>query len=214
MRRINRYIPIRIQNYFYERREAALNQEEFLKWEASGCPVPPPHLAKQKIISGLADKFGCKILIETGTYLGDTVYSQRNNFEKIYSVELSNRFFREARRRFRDYPNIEIISGNSGDILPDLMMKIGARALMWLDGHFSGGMTARGEKESPVFRELTAVFNNNHQRHVMLIDDARLFIGQRDYPTMEELEGFIKNQNQGYSMNIDSDIIILTPEIC
>jgi hypothetical protein len=49
---------------------------------------------------------------------------------------------------------------------------------------------------------------------VVLIDDARLFIGQRDYPTMEELDTFIKMQNQGYSMNVDSDIILLTPDLC
>ncbi|MDP4222882.1 MAG: hypothetical protein Q8868_06160 [Bacteroidota bacterium] len=214
MRRINRYIPIRIQNYFYEKKEAALNREDFLKWEASGCPVPPPHLAKQKIISRLAAEFDCRILVETGTYLGDTVYSQRNNFEMIYSVELSSRFYREARRRFKDYSSINILLGNSGDILPTLVLKIGKRALFWLDGHFSGGLTARGDKESPVFKELDAVFKNNLLRHVVLIDDARLFIGQRDYPTMEELDTYIKMQNQRYSMNIESDIIILTPDLC
>jgi hypothetical protein len=114
-------------------------------------------------------------------------------------------------RRFRNYPQVQIIRGNSGDILPELMPKIGDRALMWLDGHYSGGMTARGEKESPVFRELDAVFRNNLPHHVILIDDARLFIGQRDYPTMEELEGFISKQDQDYSMRTETDIIILTP---
>jgi hypothetical protein len=97
MRRINRYIPIRIQNYFYEKKEAVLNQEEFKLWESGGRPVPPPHSAKQKIIEKYARQYSCNILIETGTFLGDTVFSQKDNFSQIISIELSSRFYKAAR---------------------------------------------------------------------------------------------------------------------
>ena len=90
------------------------------------------------------------------------------------------------------------------------MPEIKTRALLWLDGHYSGGITAKGSIESPVFKELDAVFTNNNHKHVILIDDARLFTGQRDYPTMSELEEFVKNKNPQYNIKIDTDIIILT----
>jgi hypothetical protein len=210
MRRINRYIPIRIQNSLYEKKEARLNLEEFRKWESDGCPVPPPHSAKQKIIGKYAREYSCKILIETGTYLGDTVFSQKNNFERIISIELSNRLFKAAANRFRKYTHIRVMNGNSGDLLPGILKGINKRSLLWLDGHYSGGLTAKGESESPVFTELDAIFSNNRPLHVILIDDARLFIGKRDYPTMEELVSFLKQKAPDYKSAVESDIIILT----
>jgi hypothetical protein len=210
MRRIYRYIPIRIQNYFYEKKESFLNQVEFRMWESKGCPVPPPHSAKQKIIEKYAKQNSCDILIETGTYLGDTIFSQKDNFKQIISIELSSRFYKAARRRFKKYSHIRICFGNSGDLLPEVMSGIRRRSLLWLDGHYSGRITARGETESPVFKELDAIFGNNDLMHVILIDDARLFIGKRDYPTIDELGAYINAKNLDYKISTESDIIIVT----
>lgn len=212
MRPINRYIPIRIQNYFYEKKEALLNQEDLIKWESAGRPVPPPHAEKQRIIKKNAKIYGCRVLIETGTYLGDTIFSQKAGFDRIISIELSKRLYRAAKRRFRKYPNIEIYNGDSGELLPGIMKENKSRALLWLDGHFSGGLTARGATESPVFRELEAIFSNNRMLHVILIDDARLFTGERDYPTMDELIAFVTKKNPHYTVVTESDIIALLPD--
>jgi hypothetical protein len=210
MRRINRYIPIQVQNYFYEKKALLKDQEEVNQWELQGCPIPPPHNAKQRIIEKYANLYGCETLIETGTYLGDTVFSQKENFKRIISIELAKKLYRSAARRFKKYPHIEIFFGNSGDLLFKIMPGIKTRALLWLDGHYSGGITAKGKTESPVFKELDAVFANNKLLHVILIDDARLFIGQRDYPPIKELEEFVKSKNPEYNIKIDTDIIILT----
>jgi len=209
MRRINRYIPLRIQNYFHERKEAFLNQEELKLWESKGCPVPPPHSAKQKVIEKYAKQYSCPALIETGTYLGDTIYSQKDNFSNIISIELSSRFFKAARIRFKKYPHIRICFGNSGELLHEIMPGIRDRSLIWLDGHYSGRLTARGDTESPVFKELDAIFKNNGLLHVILIDDARLFIGKRDYPTIDELEAYVKEHNLNYKLRTESDIIVI-----
>jgi hypothetical protein len=208
MRRINRYIPVRIQNYFHEKKEDFQNQEEFKMWESGGCPVPPPHSAKQKVIEKYAKQYSCSTLIETGTYLGDTIYSQRDNFSNIISIELSSRLYKAARIRFKKYPHIRICFGNSGELLPEIMTGIKNRCLIWLDGHYSGGLTARGDTESPVYKELVAIFKNNDPLHVILIDDARLFIGKRDYPTIDQLEAYVKELNSSYSLVTESDIIV------
>jgi hypothetical protein len=210
MRRINRYIPIQLQNYFYEKKEPVINKEELKQWKLNGCPVPPPHSAKQIIIEKYAKLYGCEIFIETGTYLGDTIFSQKGNFKRLLSVELAKKLYRSAVRRFKKYSHIEIFFGNSGDLLFKIMPEIKIRSLLWLDGHYSGGLTARGKTESPVFKELDAVFANNKLNHVILIDDARLFIGQRDYPTIEELTDYVKSKNPEYNVKTETDIIILT----
>lgn len=210
MRRIKKYLPISIQNYFHDKNAGSVYAEEFEKWKAAGQPIPPPHAAKQEIIASLAKRFNCEIFIETGTYLGDTIQSQRKNFRKLISIELSERLFRAAAFRFRKNPEVQIFKGNSGEVLHRIMPEIGLRALLWLDGHYSGGITAKGMTECPVFRELDAVFSNNSLKHIILIDDARLFIGKRDYPTMDELKEFVKSKDQGYNVDVDTDIIMLT----
>lgn len=210
MRRINKYIPISWQNHFYEKNEFLIHQKELSEWESKGCPVPPPHSAKQRKIKEIAGLYGCDTFIETGTYLGDTLFSQKNNFKKLISIELSQKLFKAAVSRFKKYPHIQLYHGNSGDVLYRIMPEIKNRALLWLDGHYSGGITAKGKTECPVFRELDAVFSNNDSLHVVMIDDARLFIGKRDYPTIEELKEFIKGKDPGYSIEIDMDIIFLT----
>ncbi|HLN55269.1 MAG TPA: hypothetical protein VK207_04705 [Bacteroidales bacterium] len=210
MRRINKYIPISIQNYFHEKKAEAVYLAEFEKWKKEGRPIPPPHAAKQEIIASIAKQFNCEIFIETGTYLGDTMQSQRKNFRKLISIELAQKLFRAASKRFSKFPEIAIYQGNSGDVLHKIMPEIRSRALLWLDGHYSGGITAKGKTECPVFNELDAVFSNNSLKHIVLIDDARLFIGKRDYPTMDELREYIKMKDPDYKIRVDTDIIMLT----
>ena len=49
-------------------------------------------------------------------------------------------------------------------------------------------LQAKGEVETPIRRELSQIFNHSiASHHVILIDDARLFIGDHDWPTIEEL---------------------------
>lgn len=213
MRRINRYFPIQLQNYLHEKKEFLINQKEIKQWESEGCPIPPPHAAKQRIIEKYAKLYSCEVFIETGTYLGDTIFSQKSNFKKLISIELAEKLYKAAVRRFKKYPHIEILFGNSGELLYKIMPRINSRALLWLDGHYSGGITAKGKTESPVYNELDAIFSNNKSRHIILIDDARLFIGQRDYPTFSGLEAFVKSKNAKYSIKTESDIIIISPPL-
>ena len=43
----------------------------------------------------------------------------------------------------------------------------------------------------------------------MLIDDARLFNGTGDYPTIDELRSYVHRSQSAVSMNIQDDIIRL-----
>ena len=87
------------------------------------------------------------------------------------------------------------------------MLKINEPAIFWLDGHYSAGITARGDKDCPIFEELDAIFDKNNFEHILLIDDARLFIGEGDYPTIEELTNYIRIKKKKYRVNVKHDII-------
>lgn len=180
------------------------------KWEAQGKPLPTPHEIKQVIIEYYKKIYGYKILVETGTYMGDMVEAQRTNFEKIYSVELSTEFWKRAVIRFKKYPHIKIVQGDSGKVLHSLTKDLTIPAIFWLDGHYSAGHTAKGEKECPILEEIDAIVGNNTLKHILLIDDARLFTGKNDYPTIEYLTQYVQNRHQGYQVNIKDDVIICT----
>ena len=66
--------------------------------------------------------------------------------------------------------------------------------------------TALSKIECPIYAEIDAVFKNN-KGHIMMIDDARLFIGKHDYPTIEELTAHIKKIDTNYSVTVQQDII-------
>lgn len=193
------------------RKKVIINHEEQLaEWERNGRPIPPPHIVKQMAIEEYRKKFHTEILVETGTYMGDMVEAQRDQFKKIYSIELSEKLFNKAQKRFKDHLHIKIVQGDSGTVLNKLISEIGKPALFWLDGHYSGGITAKGEKECPVPEELKIILKSPLS-HIILIDDARLFNGTHDYPTIDQIEEIIKANNVQYLVETKDDIIRLTP---
>jgi len=186
---------------------AIIANSEYKKWIKTGG-VHSPHVVKQLAIKEYQKKFNLKLLVETGTYLGDMVFIQRSVFENIISIELSEFLYLKACKRFRNNKNIKILQGDSGVVLNKVIQEINTPALFWLDGHYSSGVTAKGDKECPIFEELNAIFKGNELPHILLIDDARCFVGLGDYPTIEELKTHIlKNRNSNFDFEVKDDII-------
>ncbi len=181
------------------------------RWKKNGSIVPPPHQVKQLAIEEYAAAFRCKTLVETGTYLGDMVFAQLANFDKIYSVELSKELWVNAKKRFNNESNVELLNGDSGTVLYDLLPRLNDPAIFWLDGHYSGGVTAKGAKECPVFEEIDAILGKGMNDNIILIDDARMFIGANDYPDLATLENYIHKKSANYKMEVKDDIIRITP---
>ena len=94
---------------------------------------------------------------------------------------------------------------------PELLHDIHEPALFWLDGHYSGGFTARGDKETPVEAELRAILAHPVKGHVILIDDARCFTGVNDYPPISAMQRWVQEANAGYTCEVDTDIIRILP---
>jgi len=184
-------------------------RKEYLKWRIHGKPLPPPHVVKQKAIRDHSHLFGLKILVESGTYLGEMVEAQRKHFRRIISIELSQSLFQNAKEKFQRYQHIEILHGDSGELIKGIVNKLNEPALFWLDGHFSGGTTAKARLETPILDELGAILTTSMD-HVVLIDDARLFCGDHDYPTIKGLEEFIAGKRNDYNLTVRDDLIRLT----
>jgi hypothetical protein len=182
----------------------------YISWFIRGKPVPPPDFIKEKIIKKYAFKFSPRIFIETGTYYGDKINALKHLFSRIISIELDRGLYDKAKQRFKDCRKVKIIHGDSSEILPKILPGINGTILFWLDAHYSGGITARGKNETPIFNELKAIFNSHPVENIILIDDARLFVGENDYPVVKELINYLKkNYNSNLNYEIENDIIII-----
>lgn len=180
-------------------------------WRKSGkAGAPPPHIIKEQIIREYAKRFSTPVLIETGTYFGDTVYAMRKRFRRIISIELDEALYRRAKTRFKNFAHVAILHGDSAELLPTILREEKARCLFWLDGHYSGGLTAKGQYETPVLEELKHIKSAGDD-HIILIDDARLFQGKNDYPTIESLESFVRSQWPRNIFAVSDDIIRIHP---
>lgn len=178
-------------------------------WKLAGRKLPPPHVYKQSVIKKLAKEFDIEILIETGTYKGDMIEALKKRFKKLTSIELSEFYFKNATKKFSKDGHIKIIHGDSGKEIKKLLKTLKKPALFWLDGHFSGGKTAKTKVNTPVMEELKAIFNHSLDSHVVLVDDARLFNGKEDYPKVNEIRKLLKGI--GYQLVVKDDIIRITP---
>ena len=198
------YTPLR--NWINPRKQ----KKEFIEWEKHGKPIPPPHLAKQRIIKSFAEKYELGTFVETGTFYGDMVEAMKGYFDRIYSIELSNELYEKARKRFDRDKRIEIIHGDSGVQLGKLLERIDQPALFWLDGHYSAGETARGDNDTPIYEELTHIFSVPNSEHVVIIDDARCFGTHPAYPAINDLSDFIKAKKPDAKIEVECDIIRIT----
>ncbi|MDR1718592.1 MAG: hypothetical protein LBR67_00515 [Dysgonamonadaceae bacterium] len=202
---IKRFVPQSIIDYRTKKR----HRKQYIEWEKAGKPVPPPHLVKQLIIKEFQNKHHSEILVETGTYKGDMVRAQSETFPQIFTIELSDYLYRRAKKRFRHESHITVLQGDSGEVLHSLLPQLDKPTLFWLDGHYSGGITAKGKKECPIFEELDAIYQSE-KPHVLLIDDARLFEAQElDYPSLTELFNYISSRRNDAKIEIKDDVIIV-----
>ena len=185
-------------------------KRELRRWEQHGRPVPPPHVVKQRTIQHFADRFELKILVETGTYYGDMVEAMKRRFSRIYSIELNRELCERAAQRFQRDRHIRIIQGDSGVELGKLVGELDQPALFYLDGHYSGGATAKGSNDTPIFDELAHIFNARQRGHVIVIDDARCFGTDPAYPSVERLKEFVWSKQPGATIEVEDDSIRIT----
>ncbi len=145
--------------------------------------------------------------METGTDLGHTVEALKRVFQNIYSIELDDSLYMRAQEKFARHSHISILHGNSGDVLASLVERLGDPCLFWLDAHHSGGETARGPENTPILRELDVIFRHPSQDHVVLIDDAPDFTGKDGYPTIQEVEAFVRQHRPQWTFRVEHDIM-------
>jgi len=152
-------------------------------------------------------RYELRVLIETGTFLGDMIEAVRSDFERICSIEISKELYDRAKARFRKAKNVVLIHGDSGQALREIVSELEEPALFYLDAHYSEGRTSRGHVAPPILCELDQIFCGEDQRQVILIDDARCFGMAPGYPTIKQIRGFVRRRAPNVDVEVHDDMI-------
>ena len=187
-------------------------QVECQQWEADGRPLPPPHGIKQSIIKEAQRSFGAMHFVETGTHRGEMVYAVLKDFESIFTIELDRELHDFSKRRFRLHRHVTLIHGDSSACLEKVIDELQGPSVFWLDGHYSGCETARGVQDSPIQKELESILVDRRYRHLILVDDARCFIGRGGYPKLEELISYVQQRYSCCRIDVFNDVIRVVPQ--
>lgn len=169
---------------------------------------------KSQLILRWATLHGGRIFVETGTWHGKTVSNVASSFTKCYSIELDHDLYEVARERFIEMPWVQMVHGDSAQAIPRVLKEIDEPTVFWLDAHYCGFNTAvgKGIRHTPILEELASIFSHQVPNHLVLVDDARCFVGIGGYPTIRRLARFIRENGRGYEMRISDDVIVIYRE--
>lgn len=163
------------------------------------------------------------VLVELGSAGGKSAKEASKYFEKVITIELN-----EGRQLTEDsQKNIEWLSGNTIDVLPNLMNEfINAKppeerryVLFFVDSHFDGDKPEDSPYKDCYLLEELDIISWYAQDAIVIIDDARLFMGNpphpnnpREWPPISEIFSKFKEKFQYHYTTIIDDYIISFPD--
>lgn len=141
-----------------------------------------------------ADYTHYPLFLETGTHYGQTIFACEPHFEKLYTIELDKSIFQNVSSQYKG-DKISFLCGDSALVLKDVLPELNKPAIFFLDGHWSGGGTGKGQKDCPLVEEITDIYNLFQNEGIIIIDDYRLFgKGPRTRTCNEDWEDISKEK--------------------
>jgi len=171
----------------------------------------PRSYTKFRQIKTLQGKTAATSFIETGTFLGVTTKRCAPIFKKLYTIEIDENLATQAESFLGKDKNVEVIQGDALKVLPDLLEREEVNdVLVFLDGHFSGGITACGDSPEPAVEELKTLAKHKAKIKCIIIDDFRSFGTEPGFPKKSELLQAAEDYFNAYQITIHLDQLILT----
>ena len=128
--------------------------------------------------------------VETGTHHGDGVAKALSlGFNKVITVEILEDLYQECVQRFSSEISkgqVELLLGDSNELLPKMLSLLTEPSLIFLDGHFNNG--------EPLWGELEILKNHPIKNHTIIIDDFKNYFSSRE----NELKLRLKEINPNY----------------
>ena len=145
--------------------------------------------------------------IETGSYYGDGIKKALDaGFENIISIEITPKYYELCKKKFKDYPNVEIILGDTVDVLPEILKNTTEACTIWLDAHYTEPSTNFGEKWCPLMEELENL-KDSLVPHTILINDLRIWTQAIYDFNIKDIKRKILEINSDYTMSLAEGFI-------
>jgi hypothetical protein len=143
----------------------------------------PHSYSKVRQIKALASRTDCRVFIEAGTFLGNTAMRCSGDFRRVITMELDPNLFQQAKSYLATRRNVLCLEGDALKLLPSVLEESDVRdALVFLDGHFSGGATAHGELAEPACEEIAVLARHKDKINAVIVDDFRCFGRDKGWP--------------------------------
>lgn len=98
------------------------------------------------LVTELKKSLSLTHFVETGTFEGDTIEHVKSLFDRFISIELSREYYEKSENRFNNDYNIEILFGDSKNILPEIIKRVKNNSVLyWLDAHLCVADATAGE---------------------------------------------------------------------
>lgn len=170
------------------------------------------------IVDVLREHGGIRLCVEAGTYRGASTELLAARFDRVITIEASPALATAAKRRLSGLSGVEVIQGDSSTVLPSVVACLDQPALFWLDSHYCGPETYGVDRQCPVIDEIRTIVAAVPE-HVVLIDDARLFLEPpplpldvSQWPSIDEIcAAFAAGRHRRY-LAVHDDVIFAVPE--
>lgn len=151
--------------------------------------IANPHSwSKYRQLKAVRKRTGADSLIETGTFVGNTAMRCSRAFKQVYTIELDQDLFEQASKYLASRDNVECIQGDATVELPKILQRSECNnTVIFLDGHFSQGVTAHGDVAEPACELLTSLAAYKEKIKGIVVDDFRLFGIDKGWPKKSEL---------------------------
>lgn len=171
------------------------------------------------MVSFLARHLPFEVFVETGTFEGESIDRIKPYFNRFYSVELSEHYWRLSIKRFENDSQVTIIHGHAPGFLKELMPELkGKTVLFWLDSHWCGAEATGGEtSQCSLLDELKAI-DSLENESVILIDDARLFLcppgvphEYTQWPDLNQIMDALNDKSNAHELMVLNDVLVYFP---
>jgi len=131
----------------------------------------------------IREKRNINTFIETGTLHGEGVdFALHSGFTKVISIDIDENIVNLARAKYKNNDKVEILLGNSTDVLKEICPKINEPVIFWLDAHFPGVDSPHASEFKDVPREIKVpleyelqIIKERNMPDVIICDDLWVY---------------------------------------
>ena len=168
------------------------------------------------LVAELSRAFGLAYFVETGTNHGWSALWASDHFVKVWTVELDEALYHQARRRLANRVNVEQHLAPSVDMLRSVVPLLDRPAFFWLDAHWSGGDTGGEGYTCPVLDEIEEI-DSGLVEHIVAVDDVRFCLnakppfGRGRWPEIGTLAQLLRARHSDSYLAIHYDVAFRIP---